>query len=588
MSYADQVDTLGRQPCYIVEIDLDFCEHVYGVAPCTAALDLAHPDKCFNTRRSCQDAENYSPAAKTYRFSNVLLPASTDLDFIAIPCIKGAPALAPTHIDPIAGIGKRASVVITFNDFAEPDTDVDPYLAERDYDSETRGTFWTKLLARNPYYQNRIIRVKVGYLVDGEEPDAANFETRLYLIQQIDGPSTSGEVRITAQDPLKMLDDARAKAPLANTGRLLTPISAVDFTATLIPAGVGDLEYPASGVAVMGDECAAFTRVADVLTFSSRGAQGTTASAHDANATVQAALSYSGQSITEVLYDLVVTRAGVPAAYVDLAQWNEEADTWLGDYTIGTTITKPIGLNQLVGELAQQCLFYIWWDERTQLIVFRAIRPPHHETLPTLDDDANIIADSQSVSEKAAARLTRVWVYTGQINPTVDLDKPYNYTDITQAIDVAAESAPEYGDKRIAVFWSRWLLPDGDSEAEKLALRLLNRYRDNPKTFVIKVDAKDSDIWTGDVVTVTMRSVVDLTGAPLATNMQVMQVRETVPGSEYELTLQDTSFAGRYGFWAPDDLGDYTDVTDADRERYGFWASDDEVMSDGTPGYQYV
>jgi hypothetical protein len=588
MTYATEKERMGRQAVYIVEFDLDFCEHTYGVAPCTAAIDVAHPDKCFNTRKTCQDATNYSATTKTYRFSNLVLPPSSDLDFIAIPALKTPISLAPTVIDPIAGIGKRAEVTFTFKDFAHPDTDVDPYLAGRSYDSATRGTFWTKLLARNPYFQNRVIRLKTGYLRDGEAPDAANFLTRYYLIQSIVGPSTAGEVKILAQDPLKMLDDDRAKAPLANSGRLLAAITSVDFTATLTPTGVGDDEYPASGVMVMGNELADFTRTADVLTFSSRGTQGTVAEAHAADESMQAALVYSGQSITEVLYDLLVTRAGVPASYVDLTQWNEEADTWLGDYTIGTTITKPVGLNQLVGELAQQCLFYIWWDEREQTIPFRALRPPHNETLPTLDDTSNILADSQSVSEKAADRRTRIWVYTGQRNPTVDLNKPYNYTDVSEAIDLDAESDTEYGDKRIGIFWSRWLLPDGDSEAEKLALRLLNRYRDNPKTYVLKIDAKDSDIWTGAVVTVTMRSVVDFTGAPVATDMQVMQVRETVPGSEYELTLQDTQFKGRYGFWAPDAEGDYPDVTEADRERYAFWASDDEVMSDGTAGYQYV
>lgn len=587
MSYDTRKAELGRQPVYIVEIDLDYCDHTYGTAPCVAAVGVTGLAKCFNTRKTCQDFGNYLAAPKTYRFSNVILPASSDLDFIAIPCISGI-TMAPTVIDPLNGIGKRASVVVTLKDFTLSDFGIDKYDAERPYDSGTRGTFWTKLLARNPYYQNRVMRVKVGYLVDGEAPDAANFETRVYLLQLIDGPDRSGVIRLTAQDPLKLLDDARAKAPLANTGTLLATISPVDVSATLLPAGIGDAEYPASGVLVLGDELAQFTRVGDVVTFITRGDHFSAAAVHQAGDAVQAALSYSGVGITAILYDMLVTRAGIPASYIDLAAWDAEVDTWLIDYSVATVIAKPVGLNQLVGELAQQCLFYIWWDERAHLIRLKAIRPLHNESSTDLDDDNNIIADTQSVTERPSDRRSQVWVCYGQKNPTVDLAKPYNFTNIEVVVDPAAESADEYDDSRIMIVYARWLPTGSGDEAEKLGRRLLHRYRDNPKTYKFKLDAKDSSLWTGDVVTATIRSVVDETGAKLPTAMQVLEVNETVPGSEYEYTLQDTQFKGRYAFWAPDAEPDYLVAGDRDRDRYAFWASDAGLMSDSADGYQYV
>ncbi len=532
-------------------------------------------------------AWGYATSVTTYRFSNLVLPPSSDPDFIAIPAVDSV-SLAPTVIDPINGIGKRASVMVSLNDFPHSDIGVDPYVSLRSYDPSTRGTYWTKLLARNPYYQNRIIRVKIGYLVDGEAPDADNFQTRLYLLQRIEGPDTQGMIRVTAQDPLKLLDDARAKGPVPNTGTLLADISEVDFAAQLIPAGIGDAEYPTSGVMVMGQELAAFTRVGDAVTFTSRGANYTAAIAHQAGEPMQAAMVYSGQSITEVLYDLLVNRAGISSSYIDLDAWNEEVDTWLADYEIGTIVVKPTGLAQLVGELAQQCLFYIWWDERTHFINLKAIRPVHNETVPTLTDASNVLADTQSVTDKPDDRKTQYWIFFGQKNPLEDLAKSWNYFAVVVAPDADAESTAEYGDSRIGLVFSRWLPATSRSEAERLSLRLLNRYRDNPKLYAFKLDAKDSSIWTGDVVEATIRSVVDFTGAPAPSQMQVLQVSETKPGSEYQYTLQDTQFKGRYAFWAPDDEGDYLAVSEADRERYAFWADDAEVMSDGAEGYRFL
>src|SRR5690606_39512397 len=84
-----------------------------------------------------------------------------------------------------------------------------PYEGERPYDQMKRGTFWTKWLARNPYYQNRPIRVLHGY----EGQPLSEYRTRHYFIERIQGPDATGRVTITAKDVLKLADDERAQAP---------------------------------------------------------------------------------------------------------------------------------------------------------------------------------------------------------------------------------------------------------------------------------------------------------------------------------------------------------------------------------------
>ena len=588
--YTAATKVLGKMPAHLIEIDLDFCDNEYGSAPCTASIGVTGSQECWNTRKTCQDRANYASSPRTYRFSNVLLPMSLDLEFVAINCVRSV-SLTPSRITPGKGIGKRASVVVEFQDFSHSDLGLDPYLANRSYterQSRTRGTFWTKLLARNPYYQGRRLRVRTGYVTEGEQPNADNFETRLYLIEKIEGPDTKGVVRVTAKDPLKMLDDERAKAPPASTGKLLADISDSIGTLTLTPAGIGDEEYPASGKVRVGDEIMSFTRTADLLTLT-RARNFTLAAEHEADEPVQLCLSYENATITEVLYDLLVTRAGIPSSFIDLPAWELEEADWLRDYLLSPVISEPMGIAKLVAELCEQCLFFIWWDERAQLIQFKAIRPTGRDTATELNDADHVMADTQSRTERPDERITQVHVYHGQKDPTVDLDKLWNYQRLIVSFDAEAESVAEYGDSRVRVITSRWLASSNFQEATKLADRLRARFRDNPKTIKFKLEAKDCALWTGDVVAATIRTLTDFTGAPTETSLQVLEVTETKPGAEYEYVLEDTFFRGRYGFITPNTLtADYSDATEDERNRYGFIAPDTGVFADGTEAYKIV
>lgn len=587
MTYANKIGERGRQPVWIVEIDLDYCSRSYGVAPCAAAIGVTGPSECFNTRKTCQDSANYAKTIKTYRFSNVLLPASSDPQFQAIPCVE-AVSMLPTKIEPGKGLGKRATLTVTFNDHAHSDLGIDPYLNGRGYDSSARGTYFTKLLSRNPYYQGRSLRVRTGYIDAGQAPDAANFEDRFYQIEKIEGPDRSGKIRIMAKDPLKALDDARALAPLPSTATLSTAMNTSIGTLTLLPAGVGNLLFPASGKVVVDEEVMTFvSRVGDVLTLV-RGANGTVAAGHDANVPVQLCLSYAGAFVTDVLYDLLVTYAGVNPAYIDLASWNLEADIWLSNYDLTAVVVKPMGVAKLVGEISEQCQLFIWWDEKTQRIKLKAVRPWAFDEVATLSDEYNILADSQSVRDRPDDRISQVLVYYGQKDPTKDLEKPWNFARLKVNTDADSESADQYGDTRNKIIYSRWLSSAQLSEAVSLATRTLNRFRNTPRTIVMQLDAKDSLAWTGDVVLASMRSITDYTGLRAPSYLQVVAVKEVVVGTVYEYELEDTGFFGRYSLWCPLGIPDYLSASSAQRARHGFWSDAAGLMSDGTEGYKFA
>jgi len=197
MTYAAQKVVLGREPITIVEIDIGYCSLTYGTSPCTAAVGVTGSEKCFNTRATCQDPTNFAATTQTYRFCQPFdnMPVGISM----IPSIVGDVARAPTSTTAGKGLGKRAVVKVTLNDHTWHDRDIDKYVSERTYTPESTGTYWGKFLARNPYYEQREMRVLSGYVTDPW--DWANFQTEVYDITDITGPR-AGKVTIVGKDIL--------------------------------------------------------------------------------------------------------------------------------------------------------------------------------------------------------------------------------------------------------------------------------------------------------------------------------------------------------------------------------------------------
>jgi len=57
----------NREPIQIVEIDLQFCGRVFGVAPCMASLTGSTVRKCYHTFGTCRDSENFLDGIKTLK-----------------------------------------------------------------------------------------------------------------------------------------------------------------------------------------------------------------------------------------------------------------------------------------------------------------------------------------------------------------------------------------------------------------------------------------------------------------------------------------------------------------------------------------
>lgn len=399
-----------------------------------------------------------------------------------------------------------------------------------------------------------------------------NSETRAYLIDAIDGPDSRGRVTIRAVDPLRILDDKTSQAPILSRGELA---AAIDNTqTTLLVAGATLSDYPASGTLRIGSELMTYTARATSgtnieFTGLTRATDGTVAAAHEIESRVQTCIRYSDVNAWQVARSIIETYAPAAYPYVDLTQWTAEANQWLDGFIVSAVISEPTGLNQLLAELCRDAQFFIWWDERQQKILLKAVRPPT-EVPQAWNEDANILAGSQTLVQRADERISQIWYYYQPRDLSKRVDDEANYRKVRIRVDGDAESVREYNEVAVTKIFSRWVRTDAIVTA--ITARLLTRYRDTPYYLTISVDAKDRGLWTADVVDVTTRLLTNEDGLPLSTRYQIISAQETSPGSVVKYVLQNYNFAARYGFWMADNAPIYDDATEQERLTGGWWA----------------
>jgi hypothetical protein len=238
------------------EIDVPRCANTYGVSPCTASIPATGSTKCVNCFSSCQDPANFNLTTETVRFAQAASYLPRSIDALAnIEEVEHTPAIIGLGDN----LGERASLEVKFLDSPHSDAGpgYDPYLPDRSYNPWDQGTHWGKFRARYPFFQGADCRLIRGSPTQTLE----SMETRYFVAESMEGPDMDGMFSIIAKDPLKKLDGDRAQAPVATQGRLQALINNSVTSLTLIPAGIGDEEYPEAGWATIGGtEVVSFSR----------------------------------------------------------------------------------------------------------------------------------------------------------------------------------------------------------------------------------------------------------------------------------------------------------------------------------------
>ena len=565
---------VGRRPITVVEIDLDFCSLSYGVSPCLAAIGSTGSVKCFNTFKTCQSKPQFANAPKTYRFvsEGSFLPVTEQ----SFPCITGVD-IAPTQLNP-KGVAVSASATVTFRDFPHHDRGIDPYATERTLDNA--GSFFGKMRARNPFITGRPVRIMTGYIDDAR---VVYTRARNYIIDRLEGPDANGVVRLVCKDPLKFADGEKLKAPVESRGLLSANLSTGAHTFTLTPTGVGD-EYPTSGRLRIGDELIDYTtRTGDTISGATRGVAGTQHAAHTAGDKVQLCKVYTNAYPDEIIYDLLVTYAGIDAALINTTEWAAERTTWLGSFTMSYTLSDPDAVKDLLNEVLLLSGSVLWWDEVEGEMRWKVVTvAPDVGDVPFIDDVSNILEGSLQVRELPNDRVSRVLTYFAPRGALVKKDKA-DFSSISAVIDVNSENDLSYGEEKTLEVFNRWVtsLP----QIEAVAQRYIDRYKVLPRELTLRLDAKDLTLRTGDYVDVETRVLQGPTGAPQAARFLITETREINIGSHVEYKMvQLEEVAGRITRLITDDAqADWTLATTDERDTYMFISGDDGLMSDLEP-----
>ncbi len=543
----------GKETLTLFEIDQPLCPLVYSEAPCTASLGTTGNKKCFNTRATCQDKANYRVVAGspdvdnflTLRFSRnqqglmaygPLIPSLED-----VTTTPGSLNLAAMDRDSDA-MGNREVLTLVFNDHKHSDNLVDPYRLERNietgspnigtYDPYESGTFWGKWLARNPFKSAYRCRIYEGFVGDA----VADMRVRNYVIDSVDGPN-DGQVTITCIDLFTLIDREKAVAPVASLGELDANITDVATSATLTPAGIGNLEYAAAGILAIGDELMDFTRSSDALTLT-RGQYNTTAEAHEQEDLVQTVLEYDAQAVVDVVHDLLLNFTTLTTDELPKTDWDIEAADLPEVYTARIATSVPV--IDLVGELAEQAGFTLWPDVATGTIKFSALRAKAN--LATVTDNEWIKDESLNIIDQADRRASQVWVYYSQINATLDLDRKQNFRSRVVTPDLNAEGEFEYGVPAIKEIFSRWIPQFGRTLATDTGERLLNMFRDPPKEAEFQMHiGRNSAFGLADFISLETSEIQDDTGSVLPVSMAVVEKR--IDENEISIRAEQVTFA---------------------------------------------
>ena len=578
-----------RIPVTVIEIDQDRCALTFSQGACPAS-----GEPCYNTRGTCKAQTAYTLGDPlTLRFS--MNDRAEGFNEYVIPSVSSV-RTDPTRIN-IGGrrgsqkpLGIRSQAQIEFIDHPHSDQLVDPYVNQRAYDPLERSTFWAKWLVRNPYYQNRALRIKEGFA--GQS--LADMQTRHYVIEKIEGPDSSGRVKLKAQDILRLADDDKAKAPALSNGVLLVDYGE-ESTASFVVTG-GTLEeytsYNTSAVRI-GDEVIRYTSITQLgngdLRFNgiTRATNGSKIQSHDAEDSVQACLQYTNADPWEVIEDLLVNFGNVPPEFINSAEWAAEGQQWLASYPLTRLLTEPVGVTTLLGELSEQCLVYVWWDERAQQVRFKAIAPAL-DPVPVLTEQNDLLADSVSIKVEPDQRASEVWVNFLPRDATETGEERKNYRRTRVRVDATAASEFEYRERLVYEVFSPWLV--NDTQTSLLTLRLLSTYRDPPKYLSFALDIKDRDIGPSEAFDIEFRGFVDESGLPARVRYDVISAHESPPGERVKIEAVQSLYGvnERYGRIAPNNTPSYPSANDDQRGRFVFIAANTGQMPNGDRAYQII
>jgi hypothetical protein len=588
VSYSANLSAASRVPVTLVRVTLDWCTNSFGVAPCTAS-----GEPCYNTYHTCKARAAYLKGSRVYEYCSANAPVPWPGPR---PYVKAVTYL-PTEITNTVTVTGRIKVEL----LDEPDCDVgvDPYLARR---SSVQGTYWKKLLARNPNYRGRTLDVFEGFLGDpfsefrqrARQPlQLASVKANVMTLQSVDLLQGLADIEVPPALDVKLLGDLAIDA-----------VELVLDDTTDVPL------LPDAGYIKIGDEViqyGALNRSQRKLSGCTRAAMGSTAATHTDKDSVQICRYYPPANPFNILEEMLLVDAGFDVSQVDIAAIGYWRDWPGGEVNMTAFLDTPTKLADLLLGVNQQSTSTalsadlppdsyglvdlldckIWVGEDLKITIARNIANAPGRAYREISDAATVISASASVDMNEKIRVTRSVLYWDKsVSGAVDAPASYARRDI----GVNGDAETEYAASISENVYCRWLksgiMQDEILDtfiSDLLARRLFNR-RDAAPIITLSTELKDSEILTGSFLSFLTDELLNPDGTPIYTRFQV--IRRDAKGSKVDLKVQRMPVR-RCCFYAPEDALDYATATPAQREYGGFYNDDQGRMPNGDTGFYY-
>lgn len=580
MSYQTLVDQAVHTPCTLVEIDLDWCGNTFGVSPCTAT-----GEPCYNTYPTCKDKANFARTTKTYSYSSADAPH---------PGLNARPYVSKVSYQPTEikdSLTVKAKTTIDLLDEPDGDVGIDPYLSSRA--SVPQTSYWRKLIARNPNYTGRRVRIYDGAIGPNGLEKELRWQGKISAIS-----IGRGTVRIEVADLLMSLKDIKVPP------KLKIKLNAdIDATQTDIVLDVSEGLTP-SGYVVIDDEIIAYSGLdtaQNKLTGCTRGAFGTTAAAHSSGDTVKPAIYWPPTNPFDILKGMLLNDpdptvsypdppgAGLDPTDVDTATFDAVRDYPGGEIDFSTLVTEEEDLATLFWEIVNLLDCRVWYSEGQTITIARNMPNSPGRSYTDWSDETTVLDRSAKVDLNPGSRLSRV-VLRYDKEPLAKADEETSYRKIDVSAWPDAERPESYGEPAEDVLLCRWLRSDYLQEeilegfVRGLTARRLVRRVDALPIIDVEVYIKDGAVRTGANVRFSTDELLLPDGSPL--DKALFQIIKRHPKGHklgYRLLKMPSR---RIAFFAPAGHPDYASATDSERQ-YGFFTDADGKMSDGSDGYYF-
>lgn len=489
----------------LLEVSLDVCSNVFGEAPCTAT-----GEPCYQTWATCKDQCNFNCTTKSFWFSDCELPPHLAQSYTAnINSVSSN----PTTLSIGTTFSTRGRIVIEFQDAPHNDIGFDPYHADRHVipircAEDMPGTLWGRLTQRVKFWENRRATVYHGYC---DQP-LCDFTKEAYFIDSVDGPSAGGTVTMNLKDPLILADDKAAKCPRAESLKVATTVIGNEFEFPMrlgtaldgLPSGAGATDNPFTEVGAYllennylagdPDQDLAIVQTQHVcignevmrvrpeinnatpqgwnLVLMERGACGSEIRAHDVNATITRAETFSDMHVADVVLRLLTECATIED--VAIACCTDEQPNLIDfdsfeSYRCAnplariceTVICKPVGVTTLLNELSEQFLFFLFYDSATGKIRMQGLAPVCEADVFTIKECWHVVKDSFS-TKRGDGPYNQITYLHDTINCAQGLsDSNLSSATVTVTADALKEPCDrrEYKSRREKEIKSRWIGP---------------------------------------------------------------------------------------------------------------------------------